>query len=112
MRAAPDVHPAEVTTTDLDDRLLLDVREPWEWAAGHIPGSVHIPMADLGARLDEINRTNDIVVVCRSGSRSDAVATALDRAGYRAVNLLGGVAEWQAAGHELVDAEGAPGRVV
>ncbi len=77
---------------------VLDVREDDEWAAGHIPAAIHIPMAQVGARLDELPENSDIVTVCRSGNRSGAVATELARRGYRVHNLNGGMVAWQAAG--------------
>ncbi len=95
-----------------DELVFLDVREDDEWAAGHIEGSLHIPMGELNARQDEIPRDQPIAAVCRTGRRSAAVTEALARAGYDAENLVGGVAEWRAAGFELVDREGGPGSVV
>ena len=47
---------------------MLDVREPDEWAAGHVPDSLHIPMGELEARLDELPLDRQIVAVCRSGA--------------------------------------------
>jgi rhodanese-related sulfurtransferase len=95
-----------------DEVLLLDVREQQEWDAGHIEGSVHIPMGELGARQEELPSDRPIVAVCRSGNRSAAVTQALTRAGYEAHNLVGGVAEWKGQRLPLVDADGAPGAVV
>ncbi len=77
---------------------VLDVREDAKWAAGHIPAAIHIPMAQVGARLHELPEDAVIVTVCRSGSRSGAVATELARPGYRVQNLNGGMVAWQAAG--------------
>lgn len=77
-----------------DDVQLLDVREPEEWRAGHIDGAVHIPMGQLNARRDELATDRMIVAVCRSGARSGAVADALQRAGYQAQNLDGGMYAW------------------
>jgi rhodanese-related sulfurtransferase len=94
-----------------DEVLLLDVREQDEWDAGHIEGSVHIPMAELGARQDELPQDRPIVAVCRSGNRSAAVTQALSKAGYEAHNLVGGVAEWRGQNLPLVDERGGPGVV-
>lgn len=94
-----------------DELVFLDVREDDEWEAGHIEGSLHIPMGELGGRQDELPRDRPIVAVCRTGQRSAAVTEALARAGYDAENLVGGVAEWRGAGLGLVDAEGNPGTV-
>ena len=95
-----------------DELVFLDVREDEEWAAGHIEGSVHIPMAELSARQAEIPQDRPIAAVCRTGGRSAAVTEALARAGYDVSNLVGGVAQWRAAGLELVTDEGGPGTVM
>lgn len=74
---------------------ILDVRELSEWTEGHIPGSIHIPLGDLGARLQELDPQRPLVAVCRSGNRSMHAATALQRAGFTEVaNLTGGVVAW------------------
>ena len=91
---------------------LLDVREQDEWDAGHIEGSQHIPLGELGARLDEVPHDRTVVAVCRSGSRSDRAAKGLRASGYAAENLEGGVTAWTRAGLPLVSAQGAPGRVI
>lgn len=94
-----------------DEVLLLDVREQDEWDAGHIEGSLHIPMDELAARQSELPQDRPIVAVCRTGRRSAAVTEALSRAGYDAHNLVGGVAEWQGQDLPLVDEDGDPGVV-
>lgn len=78
--------------------LLLDVRETWEINICQIPGSIHIPMQDVPARLQEIDDDVDIVCICHHGMRSAQVAMFLERQGYtRLHNLTGGVAAWAAA---------------
>jgi rhodanese-related sulfurtransferase len=94
-----------------DELFLLDVREPLEWQAGRIEGSVHIPMSRLGARQDELPTDRTILAVCRSGNRSGMVTDALRRAGYQAENLEGGVLAWRSDGLELITDDGSPGRV-
>jgi len=79
----------------------LDVRENDEWAAGRIAGSVHLPLAELVVRQDEIPEDVALVVVCRSGSRSAWAAQMLARAGYEAWNLAGGLQAWDTAGLPL-----------
>lgn len=93
------------------EAVLLDVREQHEWDAGHIPDAVHIPMGELNARQDEIAEDRPIVTVCRSGARSGQVATALQRGGYDAENLEGGMQAWERAGLEVVASDGGPGRI-
>ena len=91
--------------------LLLDVREPEEWQAGHAPGAVHVPLGDLPYRVDELPAGVPILCICRSGNRS-ARATAWLRAhGRDATNTAGGMAAWATAGLPLVDDVGRPGVV-
>ncbi len=91
--------------------LLLDVREPDEWQAGHAPGAVHIPLGELGARAGELPRDTRIVAVCRSGQRSNRAAAALRQSGLDAANLAGGMQAWAAAGLDVVTDDGGAGRV-
>jgi rhodanese-related sulfurtransferase len=82
--------------------ILLDVREDYEWAEGHAPDAVHIPMSALSGRTSEIPVDRTIVCVCHMGARSAAVADALNRSGWTAVNLAGGMEAWVAAGRPVV----------
>lgn len=78
-----------------DVPFMLDVREPEELDDGLIPGSVNIPMDELGQRLPELPTDRDIVVICHLGQRSAHITTQLNALGYdRAVNLNGGVDAW------------------
>ncbi len=77
------------------DPLLLDVREPEEFAAYRIEGSTLIPMRSIPARLHELDRRADIVMVCRSGARSYHASMFLKQNGFeRVYNLAGGVIAW------------------
>jgi rhodanese-related sulfurtransferase len=78
--------------------LVLDVREPSEYAAGHIAGSVLIPLHQLAGRMSELPKEREIICVCASGSRSSAAARQLTSAGYTVLNLSGGMSRWQYAG--------------
>lgn len=92
--------------------VLLDVREAQEWHAGHAAPAQWIPMGELAARQEEIPAGRDVVVICRSGSRSGMVTAALVQAGHAAVNLAGGMQAWANAGLPVVvDDEGTPGTV-
>lgn len=86
-----------------DGAYLLDVREPVEWQAGHVPGAVHVPLRDLPARADEIPQDREIYVVCRVGARSAQAVNALNEAGWRATNVQDGMQGWAAAGRPLVN---------
>jgi rhodanese-related sulfurtransferase len=75
--------------------LLLDVREPWEFQTCRLPDSLLVPMQQVPARLAEIDRQAEVVVVCHHGARSLQVAYFLSRQGYAKVhNLTGGVDAW------------------
>ena len=89
--------------------LVLDVREDEEWAAGHVAGSTHVPLMELGERVAELPLVPQTLVVCRSGHRSAHATAYLRELGIEAVNLDGGLAAWQQAGRPLVaDGEGTP----
>ena len=78
-----------------DPPLILDVREDWERAAAHLPGTLDIPMAQVPARLGELPRERDIVVMCHGGVRSLKVAHFLVQHGFtRIANLRGGINAW------------------
>jgi rhodanese-related sulfurtransferase len=104
------VHPQQVAAR-LTELQLIDVREPDEWEAGRIEGARHIPMSELGGRLDELDDGRPVVAVCRSGARSDRVAEALRARGYDAHNLDGGMLAWEQAGLPFGAPAGGPGRV-
>lgn len=77
------------------DPLLIDVREPEEFAAYRIEGAALMPMRTLPARLHELDRRADIVMVCRSGARSYHAGLFLKQNGFeRVYNLAGGVIAW------------------
>jgi molybdopterin/thiamine biosynthesis adenylyltransferase/rhodanese-related sulfurtransferase len=78
-----------------DPILLLDVREPVELQVSQLPGAVCIPFGELGARLSELDRQSEIVVFCRTGSRSARALHLLAGAGFQKVkNLRGGINAW------------------
>ncbi|MPZ66600.1 MAG: rhodanese-like domain-containing protein [Pseudonocardiaceae bacterium] len=95
-----------------DDAVLLDVREDDEWAAGHAPQAVHVPMNDVPARLDQISSAagdERLHVICRSGGRSAQVTAYLAQAGWKAVNVDGGMKAWAASARPMVaEASGEP----
>lgn len=84
------------------DVLMLDVREDWEYAEGHIPAITHIPMDQIPGRLSEIPKDRTVIVTCRSGNRSGQVTEFLRQNGYDQVhNMQGGIQAWQQAGFEV-----------
>ena len=75
--------------------LVLDVREEAEFAFGHIEGAKSIPMGELESRLEELNKDQEIYVICRTGKRSDMAAQFLVKNGFTKVyNVLPGMTEW------------------
>ncbi|HET9257627.1 MAG TPA: rhodanese-like domain-containing protein [Pseudonocardiaceae bacterium] len=94
------------------DAVLLDVRENDEWAAGHAPGAMHIPMGQITQRMGELSSLlpdRPVRVVCRSGGRSSRVTAYLQQAGWEVLNVEGGMRAWAAAGRPMVtDSDAAP----
>lgn len=93
-----EVSPAEFAATlaGRPGTLLVDVREAWELRIASLPDALHVPMAEIPARLGAIDRTRDVVVMCRVGGRSLSVARYLEAQGYPSVaNLTGGILAWQ-----------------
>jgi rhodanese-related sulfurtransferase len=106
-----------VTVTELPvGALLLDVREPYEWAAGHIEGARHVPMNSLPGTLadepGELTPDARIYVVCAVGGRSAQVAAWMIRQGFDAVNVAGGMHAWAGAGRPMVSETGSSPAVV
>lgn len=97
---------AEITVSNAamryTDDQILDIREDFEIREGIIPTAIHIPTGQLGGRLAELDKNHRIIVVCRSGNRSAAVADALNQAGYTADTMAGGMSAWQRAGFPTI----------
>jgi len=92
--------------------LVLDVREPHEWRAGHAPKARHIPLGELPQRLSEVPANRIVVTVCRSGMRSRQAAALLAREGRQVTNLAGGMHAWARAGLPVTAKGGSAGRVI
>ncbi|MDH7568905.1 MAG: molybdopterin-synthase adenylyltransferase MoeB [Armatimonadota bacterium] len=100
-RACTDA-PASLTPGALKEKLergdaliLVDVREPVEFAMGHLPGALHIPLSQLRARVDELDPAAEVVLYCSVGERSAAAAAFLRRRGFtRVSHLAGGILRW------------------
>ncbi len=91
----PEIEPDEAQEMLVRGAQLIDVREPWEYEDARIPGGVLIPMAEVPARLREIDPDKPAIIFCRSGSRSGKIVTLMRGAGYdKAVNLKGGILAW------------------
>jgi glyoxylase-like metal-dependent hydrolase (beta-lactamase superfamily II)/rhodanese-related sulfurtransferase len=97
----------EVTVGELrgrpSDAAVIDVREPEEFAGGHVPGAANLPQADLATRLDEVPRGRPIFVICQGGFRSLRAAQFLAQRGFTDVaSVKGGTEAWRVAGGETV----------
>lgn len=107
MSGVPDPLPAGL--------VVLDVREPDEWAAGHIEGAVHVPLSLLPVRFAELPDdavSGQTLVVCKVGGRSAQATMWLQAQGVDAVNLAGGMLDWEAAGRPMVSETGQPPQVI
>ncbi|WP_433782134.1 rhodanese-like domain-containing protein [Actinomycetospora sp. CA-101289] len=102
-----DVDPAEAQRrVDAGEAVLVDVREPEEWAAGHAPGAVHRPLGTLDT-AEFAGRS--VITTCRGGGRGTRAAEALTEAGVDAANLRGGLRAWAEHGGPIVRDDGTPG---
>ena len=102
-----------VTVAELaDDAVILDVREDYEWEAGHVDGALHIPLEQLPARLDDLDPDTDLNVICRTGGRSFRATTWLTENGYSAFNVVGGMGAWFEADKPMVADNGESPRVL
>lgn len=81
--------------------VLIDVREPGEYAEGHVPGAMLIPMGQLANRMGELDKTSPVFVICASGNRSTAMTDLLRVAGFDAVSVAGGTGAWSHSGRSL-----------
>lgn len=91
---------------------VLDVREDYEWEAGHIEGALHIPVDQVPVRLEELDPDQDLHVICRTGGRSFRVTEWLVANGYSAVNVRGGMDAWVEASRPMVSENGTEPRVL
>ncbi|MFC6593332.1 rhodanese-like domain-containing protein [Kitasatospora paranensis] len=107
--------PTEAYRNALNGRaLLLDVREEDEFAAGHAPGAVPLPLGALaaGGGLPPAAAGREVLAICRSGNRSRQAAALLTARGVDAVNVAGGMRAWAEAGLPVTTTGGQNGRVI
>lgn len=110
----PQADVRELAAAMTGEALVLDVREPFEYAAGHVPGATHLPMHLVPLRIDDLPKGRPVYVVCATGNRSWQVAHYLIQHGFDATNVNGGTVAWSAAGFpvETVDQQTATGKGV
>lgn len=101
------------TAGSCPEAVLLDVREEAEWRTGHVPGAVHAPLTGLaaGAAIPVAARGRPLVVICRSGRRSQQAVKLLAERGADAVDVKAGMIAWAAAGLPVIDERGDGGSV-
>ncbi|PJF47864.1 MAG: rhodanese-like domain-containing protein [Candidatus Thermofonsia Clade 3 bacterium] len=99
MTLPPSVNISKAAALRDAGAFMLDVREPFEYAEYHMPGAVLIPLGELTGRLNEVPKDRPVVVVCRSGNRSQVGRNILKQAGFTAVTSMdGGMRAWRNAG--------------
>ncbi|MFW6723045.1 rhodanese-like domain-containing protein [Streptomyces sp. MAR4 CNY-716] len=104
MTSIPATLATDQARTRLDELVVIDVRTPAEYASGHLPGAVNIPLDHVRRALDDIRHAaerRDLLVVCASGARSENACKLLAGEGITAATLAGGTGAWAAAGHDL-----------
>jgi rhodanese-related sulfurtransferase/glyoxylase-like metal-dependent hydrolase (beta-lactamase superfamily II) len=111
-RPPAEVGPLEAQALLQAGAVLVDVREPEEWHAGHAPQARLVPMGQVEARLGELEGAAQVLVVCRSGGRSAAVTQLLTSRGLNAVNLAGGMRAWSKAGLPVTAGTNQPGEII
>jgi rhodanese-related sulfurtransferase len=89
------------TLVALDHPTLIDVREPDEYAAGHAPGAVNLPLSELPARIGEIPTGTPVHIICQAGGRSARATELLTSNAVDAINVDGGTNAWIQHGHPL-----------
>ena len=103
--AAIDVDEAK-RRLDAAEVLLVDVREPDEWQAGHVAGATHIPLGTVASRAAALPKDREILVICRTGNRSAMAQERLTQAGFANVtNVAGGMTAWAERGFPITTGE-------
>ena len=101
-----DLEPVELQrmlqSSSEESPTVVDVREPWEYKQGHVPGAILIPLGQLSSRLGELDPEKPVAVICASGSRSQSAAAVLGQKGFKTVyNVSGGTSAWMYSGLPL-----------
>ena len=91
-----------------DGATVVDVREPGEYVAGHVPGATLIPMGQLSSRLGELDKSRPVYLVCASGNRSAAMTDLLRASGYDAYSVAGGTSAWARSGRPVETGASSP----
>lgn len=108
----PGVDAAEALSLMAGNAVLVDVREQDEWDAGHAPQAQHMRLATVGEAMGSLPRDVSVLVICRSGRRSQSAVAAMRAVGIDAYNVDGGMQAWHHSGGDVVAADGADGTVI
>ena len=109
LQTISQITPEELSRRQAADAVVIDVRSAAEWAAGHLPGALHVPLGYLVERMDSLPRSKTLITQCQSGARSAIAASLLEQHGFdRVVNLTGGFAQWRDAGFPVAKGADAP----
>jgi rhodanese-related sulfurtransferase len=98
----PEIDIAEAARRHEAGTPVIDVREPEEYAEGHVPGAPLIPLGSLPGRVGEVPTDGQVLVICKMGGRSAQAVDHLRSHGIDAVNIAGGTMGWIDAGHQVV----------
>lgn len=98
--AVPDIT-VDNLAAKLADFTVIDVREPYEWRSGTIPGALKVPMNDLPGKMSTLDKSRPYALVCATGNRSQSAAAYLAEEGFQAYNVLGGMSLWLGARHPV-----------
>lgn len=96
-----EIEPTQASQSLGSGAVLVDVREPNEWAAGHATGAVHVPLGHLPNRIGELPAEQDLLFICQSGSRSLVATRIATERGRTAKSVRGGTIAWAKAGLPL-----------
>jgi hydroxyacylglutathione hydrolase len=101
-----DIQPAELNDLLIHGNgsrpVVVDVREPWEYQQGHVPGALLMPLGQLSMRLSELDMEKPVAVICATGNRSQSASALLGQKGFKTVyNVVGGTSSWARSGLEL-----------
>jgi rhodanese-related sulfurtransferase len=94
----PEIDVAELARVRAGGAVLIDVREPDEYTAAHVPGATLVPLATVPDRLDEVPTEGPVYVICAKGARSLRAAEFYRAQGIDAINVAGGTTAWVEAG--------------
>lgn len=109
--SVPEVSARQALRLVSDGAEVLDVRDRWEWIAGHAPQASHLPLPELPIARTPRWNSKRVVVLCRSGSRARTATNLLRSRGVEAYVVAGGMGAWRDAGGNVVSTDGSPGLV-